>query len=92
MARQNCGREVRMQFRIKAYAKINLGLDVVRKLPSGYHEVKMVMQTVRIYDELTFEKTESGIEITTDSDELPVDGNNLVYKAAELIREKSHIQ
>ena len=81
-----------MQFRIKAYAKINLGLDVVRKLPSGYHEVKMVMQTVRIYDELTFEKTESGIEITTDSDELPVDGNNLVYKAAELIRETYHIK
>ena len=41
---------------IKAYAKINLGLDVVRRLENGYHEVKMVMQTVGIYDVLTFEK------------------------------------
>ena len=38
------------EYRIKAYAKINLGLDVVRRLENGYHEVKMVMQTVGIYD------------------------------------------
>ncbi|MCM1542530.1 MAG: 4-(cytidine 5'-diphospho)-2-C-methyl-D-erythritol kinase [Blautia sp.] len=81
-----------MKFQIKAYGKINLGLDVVGKLPNGYHEVKMVMQTVRIYDELTFEKTEGGIEITTDSAELPTDENNLIYKAAKLMKEKYHIQ
>ena len=40
------------EYRIKAYAKINLGLDVVRRLENGYHEVKMVMQTVGIYDEI----------------------------------------
>ena len=45
----------------RAYAKINLGLDVLRRRENGYHDVKMVMQTVRIYDELTFEKIKEGI-------------------------------
>ena len=72
------------EYRIKAYAKINLGLDVVRRLENGYHEVKMVMQTVGIYDVLDFERTDGGIVITTDSGELPTDENNLIYKAAKL--------
>ena len=81
-----------MEYQIKAYAKINLGLDVVGKLPNGYHEVRMVMQTVGICDILTLEKTESGITFTTDSKELPADENNLVYKAAKLMMEKYNIQ
>lgn len=79
-------------YRTKAYAKINLGLDVVKKLPNGYHQVKMIMQTVGIHDELTLEKTDSGIIITTDSGELPTDENNLIYKAARLMRETCQIQ
>ena len=71
--------------RIKAYAKINLGLDVTGKRPDGYHEVKMVMQTVDIADELTIEKTEGGIEVFSDCGELPGDENNLAYKAAKLM-------
>ena len=70
------------EYRIKAYAKINLGLDVVRRLENGYHEVKMVMQTVGIYDVLDFERTDGGIVITTDSGELPTDENNLIYSEA----------
>ena len=76
------------EYRIKAYAKINLGLDVVRRLENGYHEVKMVMQTVGIYDVLDFERTDGGIVITTDSGELPTDENNLIYKAAKLMMDK----
>ena len=76
---------------MKAYAKINLGLDVVRRLENGYHEVKMVMQTVGIYDVLDFQRTDGGIVITTDSGELPTDENNLIYKAAKLMMEKYHI-
>ena len=76
------------RYTIKAYAKVNLGLDVVRRLPNGYHQVKMIMQTVGIYDELTMEKAAEGITITTDSGELPTDENNLIYKAAKLMREK----
>lgn len=73
------------EYQMKAYAKINLGLDVLGRLENGYHEVKMVMQTVEIYDELSFEKTESGIVVSTDSGELPTDENNLIYKAAKLM-------
>lgn len=76
------------RYTIKAYAKVNLGLDVVRRLPNGYHQVKMIMQTVGIYDELILEKAAEGITITTDSGELPTDENNLIYKAAKLMREK----
>ena len=77
-------------YHIKAYAKINLGLDVVKRLPNGYHQVKMILQTVDLFDKLTLEKTSSGITLTTDSDELPADGDNLIYRAAELMREKYH--
>lgn len=69
----------------KAYAKINLGLDVLGTLPNGYHEVKMVMQTVGIYDILSFEKAGEGIVITTDSEVLPVNEDNLIYRAVKLL-------
>lgn len=72
----------------KAYAKINLGLDVVGILPNGYHEVRTIMQTVGIYDILTMEKIPQGIVITTDSGELPTNEDNLIYKAAGLLLEK----
>ena len=72
----------------KAYAKINLGLDVIGRLPNGYHEVKMIMQTVGIYDVLTLEKIPEGIVVTTDNGELPTDENNLIYKSAKLMQEK----
>lgn len=74
----------------KAYAKINIGLDVLRRREDSYHEVKMIMQTVNIHDDLTFERTaQPGIRIQTDHEELPVDQNNLIYKAADLLmREK----
>lgn len=78
------------KFHIKAYAKINLGLDVVKRLPNGYHQVKMILQTVNIFDNLTLERTDSGITLTTDSDELPAGKDNLIYRAAELMREKYH--
>lgn len=68
-----------------AYAKINLGLDVVRRLPNGYHEVRMIMQTVDICDILTFSKAEEGIHLKVDNIELPTDGNNLICKAAKLL-------
>lgn len=75
----------------KAYAKINLGLDVVRRLENGYHEVRMIMQTVGICDVLTLEKIPSGIVVTTDSGELPTDENNLIYKAAKLMMDRYQI-
>ncbi len=79
------------EYQMKAYAKINLGLDVVGRLDNGYHEVKMVMQTVGICDVLSFEKADAGITMTTDSGELPTDENNLIYKAAKLMFETYEI-
>ena len=76
----------------KAYAKINLGLDVVRRLPNGYHEVRMIMQNVGIYDVLTFAKAEEGITLQVDNQEIPADGNNLVCKAAKLLLETADIR
>lgn len=77
----------------KAYAKINLGLDVIRRKENGYHEVAMIMQTVSIYDTLTFEKGKTaGISITVDKQELPTDKNNLIYKAADLLCERYQLQ
>ncbi|MBD5454901.1 MAG: 4-(cytidine 5'-diphospho)-2-C-methyl-D-erythritol kinase [Lachnospiraceae bacterium] len=76
----------------KAYAKINLGLDVIRRRPDGYHEVKMIMQTVGIYDVLTFEKSKEGISISLDNEELPCDQGNLIYKAADLIMKEYGIR
>jgi 4-diphosphocytidyl-2-C-methyl-D-erythritol kinase len=70
----------------KAYAKINLGLDVLRRREDGYHEVRMIMQTVDICDDLTLEQTaEPGIRILTDCTELSTGSDNLIYKAADLI-------
>ena len=45
---------------LKAYAKINLGLDVLGTLPDGYHEVKMVMQSISLYDKVNIKKNDSG--------------------------------
>lgn len=73
------------EYRIKANAKINLALDVVGKLPNGYHEVKMIMQSIALCDELTLKKAPEGITVTTDSQELSCGEDNLVYKAARLM-------
>ena len=77
--------------RKKAFAKINLGLDVIGKRPDGYHEVKMIMQNIGIYDELTFEKAKEGISLKLDTLNLPADGNNLIYRAAKLVKEEYKI-
>lgn len=70
----------------KAYAKINLGLDVLRRRPDGYHDVKMIMQMVDIYDTLTFEKrADEKILISTNKEDIPCDESNLIYKAARIL-------
>lgn len=75
-------------YQIKAYAKVNLGLDVLRRLPNGYHQVKMVMQSIGLYDELTLERTAGGISIAADAPGLSTGEDNLIYKAAKLMQDK----
>ena len=79
--------------KLKAYAKINLGLDVVRKREDGYHEVRMIMQTVNLCDKLSITKAkQDNITIKTNLSYLPTNENNLVYKAAQLLKNEFAIQ
>lgn len=77
---------------LKALAKINLGLDVVRRREDGYHEVRMIMQTIHLFDKLDISKTrEPGIAITSNLSYVPTNENNLVYKAGKLLMDEFHI-
>lgn len=77
---------------LKAYGKINLGLDVLRKREDGYHEVRMIMQTVGLYDKIDiYLKETPGIEVETNLFYLPVNENNLVHKAAKLLMDEFHV-
>ena len=71
---------------LKALAKINLGLDVLGKRDNGYHDVRMVMQTIYLYDNVTLtKKEEAGIQVETNLSYLPVNENNIAYKAAKIL-------
>ena len=78
--------------KLKAKAKINLGLDVVRKREDGYHEVRMIMQMINLYDKITLrKKTEPGITVTANLSYLPVNEDNLVYRAAKLLMDEFQV-
>lgn len=78
--------------REKAYGKINLGLDVLRRRPDGYHELKMIMQTVDIYDDLTLQKrTKPGIELRIEGADLSAGKDNLICRAAALLLQEKNI-
>ena len=81
------------QLYLKAMGKINLGLDVVRKREDGYHEVRMIMQTVGVYDRISLKRGHTpGIHVTTNLYFLPVNENNLVYKAAQMLMEEFQVK
>lgn len=78
---------------LKAMGKINLGLDVLGRRANGYHDVRMVMQTVYLYDRITMTKTEEpGIKVESNLFFLPVDESNLAYKAAKILMEEFGIR
>lgn len=78
---------------LKALGKINLGLDVLGKRPDGYHDVRMVMQTIYLYDQITITKRkESEIGLSTNLFYLPVNENNLAYRAAKLLMDEFEIR
>lgn len=85
--------------RVKTAAKINLALDVTGKLPNGYHEIESVFQTVGLYDEITVELTDGGIELTCEplnailfNDIIPCDERNIAYKAAQKFLEENNLE
>ena len=81
------------QLHLNAFAKVNLGLDVVRRREDGYHDVRMIMQSVRLYDRIRLKKNASGeVRLSCNVSFLPLDDRNLVYKAVQMIREAYHIE
>ena len=81
------------QIELKALAKINLGLDVLGRRENGYHDVRMVMQSVYLYDDVKIEKkTVPGIELSSNLYFLPTDEGNIAYKAAKILIEEFEIE
>ena len=79
--------------RLRALAKINLGLDILRKREDGYHEVRMIMQTIQMYDVLKMKKVKKpGISLSVNYPYIPSDERNLVYKAAKLLMDEFHVK
>lgn len=80
------------QIKLRAFAKINLALDVLGRRENGYHDVRMIMQSVGLFDQLYMKKTHHPeIQFTTNLPYLPINENNLVYKAVSLLRDEFHI-
>lgn len=79
--------------RLRAFAKINLGLDILRKREDGYHEVRMIMQTIQMYDVLEMKKVKKpGISLSVNYPYIPSDERNLVYKAAKLLMDEFQVK
>ena len=79
--------------RLRAFAKINLGLDILRKREDGYHEVRMIMQTIQMYDVLEMKRVKKpGISLSVNYPYIPSDERNLVYKAAKLLMDEFQVK
>ena len=79
--------------RLRAFAKINLGLDILRKREDGYHEVRMIMQTIQMYDVLEMKKVKKpGISLSVNYPYIPSDERNLVYKASKLLMDEFQVK
>ena len=79
--------------KLQAYGKINLSLDVLKQRAGGYHDVRMIMQTVKLHDNIDMQKTrEPGIKLSTNLSFLPVNENNLMYRAARMLLDEFDIK
>ena len=77
------------ELKLKAMAKINLGLDVLRKREDGYHDLRMIMQSIYLYDQIRIRQTQKpGIRLSVNLGYLPTGSENLVYKAADLLMQE----
>lgn len=81
------------RIQLKAYGKINLGLDVLRKRPDGYHDLKMIMQTVGVYDDVIIDRTNNSGEIKVETDTMVLSNgkDNLAYMAAKMLLDEFRI-
>lgn len=82
-----------MEIKVKAYAKINLMLDIIYRRTDGYHDLFMIMQSIGIYDTVTVTETKSKkITITCNIDDIPLDEHNIAYKAAAAFFDSTKIR
>lgn len=82
-----------MELKFRANAKINLFLDILGKLPNGFHSLFMLMQSVSLYDEVSVKDNNLGeIRLTCSEKALPTDRKNIAYKAAEVFFEYTGIE
>lgn len=72
------------RIKIRAFAKVNLGLSVLGKRKDGYHNIETILQTISLYDEIDISINGKSILMTTDNPELPLDESNLCYRAARI--------
>lgn len=77
---------------IKAYAKINPAIDIIKKRTDGYHEVQMIMQSVELHDKVILNKTEREIIVKCDNPQVPEGEKNIAYRAAKIMFDKYNIQ
>lgn len=78
--------------KIRAFAKINLALDVVGEREDGYHELNMIMAPLMLHDLINIEIIDSGIQISTNSYKIPVDQRNIMYKVAQAVIDYYHLK
>lgn len=76
----------------RAYAKINLALDVKRRREDGYHDLEMIMAPITLHDLLYIDVIDEGIEISTNNRMIPVNEKNIVYKIISLVKDIYHIE
>lgn len=82
-----------MEIKVKAYAKINLLLDIIYRRTDGYHDLFMIMQSIGIYDTVIVTETKSKkITITCNIDDIPLDEHNIAYKAAAAFFDSTKIK
>ncbi len=79
------------ELRLNAYAKINLTLDVLGDRPDGYHDIEAVLHTVELHDSIILREDGPGVTITTSGPDVPTDTQNIVYRAAQLLKETFEI-
>jgi len=76
---------------MRSYAKVNLGLQLLRKREDGYHDIATVFQQINFFDDLYLKKTSSSINVKCSDPAIPLDSRNLTVKAFEIFRERAGI-
>lgn len=78
--------------KVRAYAKVNLALDVVRKRADGYHELDMIMAPITLHDLIYIDRIDEGIEMTSNTYRMPTDERNIMYQVAKILIERYDIK